>query len=580
VIRRPQALVLLLGIAVASAAAVGALTTTNARPAPGATALHVAAGLSFIGVGVVVWSREPANRTGLLTAAVGLAWFVTDVRYLPSSVAFTVADLVGAPLAYAVLAHLAVAFPSGRLRSRSERAVVVIAYGWLILENLAQDVFWAPADSRCDCVRNLIVVHRDAHLHGIVGNVQQAINVVLAFVVLRIVLDHWSKATPPGRRALAPVFWASGPILLAVIALQAVGAFGSLKGLDAALAYLTPLALMSLPFGFLAGFVHSRLSHLAVGHLVIELGGAPPRGRLRDTLARALGDPSLMVAYWMPDFRAYVDTDGRRVDLPTEQNQRAATFIERAGEPVAALLHDPSLKNDPWLIDAVAAAAGLALENERLHADISAQLKEVRASRARIVEASDAERRRLERDLHDGAQQRLVSLSLALRLAGDQLGNAPEPLVRETLNAAADQLRLAIAELRELASGIHPAILTEAGLGPALQSVAERAPLPVALTVPTDRLPRPVEAAAYFVVCEAVANICKHADAHSATVSARRLDGRLLVEVADDGVGGADPSHGSGLRGLADRVAALNGRIDVVSPPGQGTRIVVTIPCG
>ena len=219
------------------------------------------------------------------------------------------------------------------------------------------------------------------------------------------------------------------------------------------------------------------------------------------------------------------------------------------------------------------------IENERLHAEVRAQLEEVRASRARIVEFGDAERRRVERNLHDGAQQRLVNISLALGIARSQVPATADGELAAALDEAAAELRLALAELRELARGIHPVILSEAGLGPALASLAERSPIPVTVTAaPPGRFPPQVEETAYYVASEALANAAKHARATAVSISARRLDGDLLVEVGDDGVGGADPD-GSGLRGLADRVAALDGRLHVHSPPGEGTRIAAELPC-
>jgi signal transduction histidine kinase len=258
--------------------------------------------------------------------------------------------------------------------------------------------------------------------------------------------------------------------------------------------------------------------------------------------------------------------------------------VERNGRPLAALLHDPAL--DPTLVQAAAAAAGMAIENERLQAQVRAQLDEVRASRARIVQASDQERLRIERNLHDGAQQRLLTLSLALHGARRQLGPDADPALVETLRGASAELRLAIEELRELARGIHPAILTDEGLGPALGSLVGRALVPVTLVeAPSGRLSPPVEATAYFVVSEALANVTKYA--YAASVSVRvRLDedngdqrAGLVVEVCDDGVGGADPACGSGLRGLQDRVAAVGGRLAVTSPPGQGTVVRAWLPC-
>ena len=234
----------------------------------------------------------------------------------------------------------------------------------------------------------------------------------------------------------------------------------------------------------------------------------------------------------------------------------------------------------PYVIPIAAMAVPLGLLAHLVHESTEEQLAEVRASRARIVAAADAARRRIERDLHDGAQQRLVNVAMGLRTARDQVPvTAPSTLVA-TLEDTAEQVRLALAELRDLATGIHPTLLTEAGLAPALHSIAERSPVPLEVRCARhQRLPGDVEAAAYYVVSEAVANVSKHAHAQRAVVTVVRERGRLCVEVADDGVGGADPTHGSGLGGLADRVAALDGRLRVVSPAGGGTTVVAEIPC-
>ncbi len=244
------------------------------------------------------------------------------------------------------------------------------------------------------------------------------------------------------------------------------------------------------------------------------------------------------------------------------------------------IVHDASLVDEPELLLASGAAARLALENARLHADMRAQLLEVQESRVRIVQAADEERRRIERDLHDGAQQRLVALALQLRSAQRELGSRADPHVDRLLAEAVDELQVAVEELRELARGVHPAILTEDGLAAALESLTSRAPIPVALDVSDGRLPAQVEATAYFVACEALANVVKHAHASKAAVSAHRRNGVLVVAVEDDGVGGAHTENGSGLRGLADRVEALGGRLVVESPAGGGTHVVGEIPCG
>jgi signal transduction histidine kinase len=266
--------------------------------------------------------------------------------------------------------------------------------------------------------------------------------------------------------------------------------------------------------------------------------------------------------------------------MPSFRSDRSVTSIERNGEPLGALIHDPALDEQSDLVRSVGAAARLAMENERLHAEVRAQLEEVRASRARIVEATDAERRRVERDLHDGAQQRLVNVSLAVRMAQDKLGQGDDSVVADRLKEVGEEVKKALSELRELGRGLHPAILTEEGLGPALESLAERSAVPaVVLEAPSGRLPPGIEASAYFVASEALANAAKHAHASRVTLYASLMDGHLRIEVADNGVGGADPGAGSGLRGLADRVAAADGRLVVESPAGSGTRIVAVIPC-
>ncbi|MGD0248899.1 MAG: histidine kinase, partial [Candidatus Limnocylindrales bacterium] len=258
---------------------------------------------------------------------------------------------------------------------------------------------------------------------------------------------------------------------------------------------------------------------------------------------------------------------------------RAVTLLERDGDPLAAILHDAALLEDPGLVASVATAVRLTVENDRLQDEVRAQLAEVRASRARIVEATDAERRRLERDIHDGAQQRLVALSLAIGRARGQLKATADPELAATLAQASDEVRAALTELRELARGIHPAILTEAGLESAVRSLVDRAAVSTELEVDLPRrLPGPVEATAYFVVSEALANVGKHARATAASVALSLVGDSLVVEVRDDGAGGADPAGGSGLRGLRDRVEAMAGRLEVTSTSGSGTTIRAVLP--
>ena len=371
-----------------------------------------------------------------------------------------------------------------------------------------------------------------------------------------------------------PVLVGSGAILLASI----------LVGLDKfqvefeTARWLVLVAYIAIPLVVLGGILHSRLARSTVGELFIELRDDPAPADLRDVLAGALRDPSLTLAYWLPEFGSYADHEGRRVELPGPDGQQRLTPIDRDGVHVAALLHDPALADEPELLDAVTAAAGIAIENGRLHAELKARLEELRGSRFRVIEAEQKERQRLERNLHDGAQQRLIALSLELSLLEEQLED--DPALSERLGFARREIAASLAELREVAHGIHPAVVSGHGLDVALEQLVARAPVPIRLTLQVgERLPEQLEVAAYYLVSESLANLGKHAEASSATVEVVRSDGQLLVEVADDGIGGADTERGSGLRGLADRVEALGGRLRVWSPVGGGTRVRAEIPC-
>jgi signal transduction histidine kinase len=331
------------------------------------------------------------------------------------------------------------------------------------------------------------------------------------------------------------------------------------------------------PIAFLTGLLGARLARSAVGDLVLELHSEPAPADLRDALARALRDPTLELAYWLPDYGVYANLDGRPVELPDLEG-RATTLIDRGGVHVAALIHDPALEDEPELLDRVQAAAGIALENARLHAELRAQLEEIRGSRARIVEAAQHERQLLERNLHDGAQQRLIALSLDLSLLKGRVDGEPE--VTAGLDQARREIAASLAELREISSGLHPAVVSGHGLGVALEQLAARARVPVELNVDVDwRLAEPLEVAAYYVVSESLANVAKHAQAKAARVEVLMERDELVLEIVDDGIGGADSERGTGLRGLADRVESLDGRLRVWTPPGGGTRVRAEIPC-
>jgi len=331
------------------------------------------------------------------------------------------------------------------------------------------------------------------------------------------------------------------------------------------------------PIAFLFALLDARLARGQVARLMIELRDHPTAA-LQTTFARTLRDPSLELAYWLPEFQSWADETGAPREPPEPDEFRAVRVISRQNEPLAALTFHRSLEDESELVDAVAAAAGIALENGRLRAELQARLQELRGSRLRVFEAGRQERQRLERNLHDGAQQRLVALSMELGLLGDAVGSDPE--LRDRLAVAKREVSASLAELRDVARGIYPAVLSGHGLSVALESLVTRASVPVQVTVDlSERLPEPVEVAAYYVVSEALTNLDKHARAAAAEVQVHRDGSRLILDIADDGVGGADPNAGTGLRGLADRVEALGGELSVASPRGGGTRLHVVIPC-
>jgi signal transduction histidine kinase len=437
-----------------------------------------------------------------------------------------------------------------------------------------------PVRLGCDgCPDDLLVLGDRRPYGDTVLTISNLSYVALGAMLLWIMAVRWRQASGPRRRGLAPVAAVAAVLVVAYVVREAMRALAPSPPLIDALDLVVVATLMLWPLAFLAGLARTRLDRSAVGDLAVQLGEPLPPGRLERVLAGVLHDPTLQLAYWLSDRDGFVDAEGRPVELPAGDGDRAVTILRHDGDPVAAMVHDPALDDDPELVRAVAATARMTIENERLQAEVRVQLQEVRASRARIVEFGDAERRRVERNLHDGAQQRLVNLSLVLGIARSQVPTTSDGELAVVLDEAAAELRLALAELRELARGIHPVILSEAGLGPALASLAERSPIPVTVAVaPPDRLPARVEETAYYVASEALANAAKHAHATIVTISAQRRGDGLMVEIDDDGVGGAD-CNGSGLRGLADRVAAVDGRLQVRSPAGQGTRITAELPC-
>ncbi len=537
-------------------------------------------GLSFIGTGLFAWWRRPLNRFGLLMSAVGFAWFLAALTYADDPTVYSVGAYL-APLYLVLVIHMVLAFPSGRLQTRTQRALVaatwtdafVVTLPWFLLGG---DI----SGGNEDAPHNALAIWNEPSIASVFDAASSLGAVLIAIAAILVLLRKRRVATPPQRRAQAPMLW-TALVVMTMLGLAFLGdALSASDALIAPVGYAGLIGFAVVPYAFLLGLVRTRYSAAgAVGELIERLNTPDRRMTLREALANALGDRSLQLVYWREWAGHYVTYDGQRYELPEPGGGRAVAEVERDGKLIGAIVYDAALRDDPSLVRAAAAAAALQLENELLEAELRARVEELESSRARLVDVSMFERRRLERDLHDGAQQRLVALSLQLGLAQRKLELDP-PTADRLLEAARGELSQALEELRELARGIHPAVLTERGLEAALEALADRAPVPVDLvSMPTDRLPAAVEAAAYFVVAESLTNVVKYAAAEHASVWVSRHDGYAVVEVRDDGVGGADPASGTGLRGLADRLAALDGRLEVHSPPGGGTVVRANIPC-
>jgi len=526
----------------------------GAATAEWSVAVLAAYSWAYLLAGAVAWERRPTSRVAALMTAVGIA--APAGHFAGTALpALSAAPWTGVPLMNVFLLWLILAYPDGRLRSWMYPALIA-AIGLTV------------------ATTNLLVQFIGFQVLSYASPLMIALSVTL----LMLVLHRWMAASPAGRRGLTPMVLA-GALVATLFAAEPLSfLLGIPIGPETPFRWAMLVARGTVPVAFLVGLLNQRMARGAVAELVVGLDTSRV-GHLRESLARSLGDPSLEIAFWSTARNAYEDADGAPVDLPDASAERGIILLERDGEPLGAIVHDPALADDPGLISGVSAAIRMAVDIERLNAAVEAQLVDVRASRMRIVEAADAERRRVERNLHDGAQQRLVALSLALRRARAQLPPDADPELEATLGGASEQLATALSELRDLARGIHPAILTEAGLAPALRSLARESPIPVQVMVAIDEpVPEPVAAAAYFLAAEALANVAKYAAARSATVSAVSAAGQLRMEVSDDGVGGADPATGSGLRGLADRMAAVGGVLEIDSPRGGGTRLKAELP--
>jgi signal transduction histidine kinase len=501
----------------------------------------LATGWALIACGLIGWSRRANDRSGVVMIATGFAWFAANF----TATGVGTIDWLSAHALYlhrGPLVQLVLTYPRGTPVGRLERAAVVAGYAAAVVTPI-----WRSEPA----------------------------TLVLAGLLVLAAARGYVRAVGRERRARLYAVQATGLLAAVLAGAAAVRVAFPTNGANDATLLAYEAALCTLAIGLLAGLVRAPWQRAAVTDLVVELGETRSK-TLRDALARALGDPGLIVGYWLAEQNAYVEMSGRRLDLPAAGGSRRVTRIDRDGEPLAVLVHDPSVLEDPGLVEAVAAATRLAAANARLQAEVRAQVEEVAESRRRLVHAGDEERRRLEERLRGGAESRLAELLNRLEHAGARQQRSEETIAR--VERAQSQLAQTLKELRELAAGLHPRELARDGLSAALASLAERSPVAVRVAAPPGRLPQEIEATLYFVCSEALANVAKYASASCVDVGVTVADARARIEIEDDGVGGADPAHGTGLRGLADRVEAVGGTFAVESPTGGGTRLSAELP--
>lgn len=518
--------------------------------------------------GAIAWWRRPASRLGPLMIATAFVMALTALQWSSVPILLSLGHLLDM-LPSAMFLHVFLAYPSGRLEGRPRRIVVLAGYFVAGILQLVKVLLGINPDSLFAVTENPAAAARIEQFQLIAMSVLLLTGAVL---LLRRPIASQTRRRPA---ALLVDTFGLALIMLAVLFIAGLRGWSHVETVR----HITFAALGLAPIAFLLGLLDARLARTDVGGLLLELRADPTKD-LREPLARALHDPSLRLAYWLPQYGSWADAEGHAVTLAGPGDERATRVIHRDGEPVVAFEFDRSLEDERELLDAVAAAAGIALENSRLQAELRARLRELQGSRARVLDAGQKERQRLERNLHDGAQQRLVALALELGMLAGSSATETETETRARLLRAKREISASLDELRDVARGIHPAVLTGHGLAVALESLAAQGAVPVTLDVEVGgRLPERVEVAAYYVVSESLTNIGKHAHATTASVRVTRSAGAVVVEVIDDGLGGADTERGTGLRGLADRVEAVGGRLRVWSPVGGGTRLEAEIPC-
>ena len=537
--------------------------------------LYTLVGEVYVGSGLVAWSRRPSNRLGPIMVAGGFVIIVGDLVNTQDAVLIAAGTVV-ATVPIAVVVHLAHAFPSGRIASVGSRWVVIAGYGVCLVLQVPLYLFTAAPEPY-----HLLGVADRPDLAEAAATVQTIAGSAVLMATTVILLGRWRRATPSQRRVLAPLY--AYAILAVPLIPLLPNVVQPLLGLsDDTTNGLQLVVLAGIPVAFAFAVLRGGFARTGqIEELAAWLGTSDDaRPELTTALARTVGDDSLSLMFWVPEYDEYVDAAGRRVQLPPAGTGRAAVEVELGGRRIGAIGYDATLIADPDEVRAAGRVVAIALDRERLTAELLASRDALKDSRARIVEAGDRERSRIAQNLHDGLQVRLVLLAMDAQLIADDLD------ATATTQRAAKELRTRIdeaaAQLRATVHAVMPAELAGAGLSAATEDLVDRVPVPtrLELAISGTSLPPAIESTAYFLVAEALANALKHSGAREISVRVVTVDGQLHVEVDDDGMGGASPLRGTGLHGLADRVDTVGGRLRIDSPPGCGTRIVAELPCG
>ena len=572
----------------AVAAAIAAHSDVPANPTAAAIARALMVAMP-VAVGLYAWHRRPDERFGPLLVAAGFGWFLTTLAESDESFVYSVGRVSGWIVEIG-LVWLILSFPSGRLADRVDRLLVLataalVAVLYLPTALLAEDYSTpAPYTSCTDaCPDNAFFMFgsEPAILDGFFVPAREVLTIVLFLAVTIRIAQRVTRASPLMRRTLTPVLLLAGVRLLLV----ATGVGGRWVNPESAFAeassLVIALALPAMAAAFFVGLFQRKLYAAdALQKLATRITGRSTPDEMRAALADALQDPSLQIVYWVNGGRnRWVDAAGNTVDPPVPKSSLALSEIRDGNRVVAGIIHDAALSGQREFIQAVSSYALVALENRRLTAKIESTLRDVRKSRARIMASADRERRRLERDLHDGAQQRLVALRIQLELAEELVARDPERGIAK-LHGLGEDVGETLDQIRELAHGVYPSLLADRGLAEALRGVSHRLPVEARLrAAEIGRYPAEVESAVYFCCLEAVQNATKHA-ADASLVEITLSDGDALrFEVRDDGVGfDGEVPEGAGLTNMRDRLAAVGGELEISSAADQGTVVTGTVP--